>query len=59
MPPLYPAGGLPSLPPANPAFSFVFAPYPPDPRSQSALPGGKGETKVISCKGLRPLHPLH
>ena len=28
------------------------APYPPNP-----LPGGKGETKVILCKGLRPLHP--
>ena len=26
--------------------------YPPDP-----LPGGKGGIKVISCKGLRPLHP--
>ena len=29
-----------------------FAPIPPAP-----LPGGKGETKVILCKGLRPLHP--
>ena len=26
-----------------------------DPRPPS--PAGKGETKVISCKGLRPLHP--
>ena len=32
--------------------AYLSAPYPPDP-----LPGGKGETKVISCKGLRPLHP--
>ena len=31
-----------------------FAPIPPAP-----LPGGKGETKVILCKGLRPLHPRH
>ena len=31
-----------------------IAPIPPTP-----LPGGKGETKVILCKGLRPLHPRH
>ena len=49
-----PGGGLPSLPPAALAFSLLFAPIPPDP-----LPGGKGETKVILCKGLRPLHPRH
>ena len=52
LPPLYPAGGLPSLPPAYPAFGLLFCPHPPDP-----LPSGKGETKAISCKGLRPLHP--
>ena len=45
--------------PATPAVSCLCRPHPPDPRSQSALPGGKGETKVISCKGLRPLHPQH
>ena len=39
-------------PPAAPAFSLPACPHPPDP-----LPGGKGETKIISCKGLRPLHP--
>ena len=110
------AGGLPFLSPANPAFSLLFCPHPPDPlplrgrgsprlfhargsapcipgaepsaarekrgepyARQGAcllgypppltlvcffapippdpLPGGKGETKVISCKGLCPLHP--
>ena len=45
-------GGLPSLPPANAAFSLLSRPHPPDP-----LPSGKGETKVLLCKGLRPLHP--
>ena len=50
-------GGLPSLPPAAPAFSLPFCPHPPDPRSQSALPGGKGETISLFCRGLRPLHP--
>ncbi len=47
------AGGLPSLSLANPAFSLAFCPHPPNPPS----PEGKGVTKVISCKGLRPLHP--
>ena len=47
-----PPGCLPSLPPAHPAFALLSCPYPPVP-----LPGGKGETKVILCKGLRPLHP--
>ena len=57
LPPLYPAGGLPSLSPAYPAFSLLYCPHPPDPRSQSALPGGKGETKSLFCRGLRPRHP--
>ena len=48
-----PAGGLPFLSPADPAFCFPFCPLSPLPPS----PAGKGETKVISCKGLRPLHP--
>ena len=47
-----PKGGLPSWLPAAAAFSLLSRPHPPDP-----LPGGKGETKVISGKGLRPLHP--
>ena len=49
----YPAGGLPSLSPANPAFSFVLAPYPPDP-----LPRwGRGCLFSLFCRGLRPRHP--
>ena len=47
-----PPGCLLSLPPAHPAFAFFFAPIPPSP-----FPAGRGETKVILCKGLRPLHP--
>ena len=44
---------LPALP-----FAFLFAPYPPDPRSQSALPRrGRGRLRLFLCKGLRPLHP--
>ena len=47
-----PRGGLPSLPPAYPAFSFVFAPISPAP-----FPAGRGRPRFFSCKGLRPLHP--
>ena len=45
------AGGVPALSPACHAFSLISFPHPPDP-----LPSGKGGIKVISCKGLRPLH---
>ena len=45
-------GGLPSLPPAYPAFSLLSFPHPPAP-----LPGGKGETKSLFRRGLRPRHP--
>ena len=52
-------GWRPGTPAAKPArhwlfsaMSVLFYPHPPCP-----LPGGKGETKVILCKGLRPLHP--
>ena len=44
---------LPALP-----LAFFYVPYPPRPRSQSALPRrGRGRFIVILCKGLRPLHP--
>ena len=43
-----PVGRLPTLP-----LVYFPAPYPPDP-----LPRwGRGRLQVISCKGLRPLHP--
>ena len=63
-------GGLPSLPPACPAFPDAagglggfgrlpalplvcfLSPIPPAP-----LPGGKGETKSLFRRGLRPRHP--
>ena len=46
-------GGLPSLSPAYPAFSFLFCPLSPRPPS----PVGKGETKSLFRRGLRPRHP--
>ena len=57
-------GRLPTLPfrkpqgawrfwsPACPACSLLCCPHPPDP-----LPGGKGETKSLFRRGLRPRHP--
>ena len=44
---------LPCRPPTLPLACFP-APYPPAPS-----PMGKGRFMVISCKGLRPLHPQH
>ena len=45
-------GGLPSLAPAYPAFSLLSFPHPPNP-----LPSGKGGTKSLFRRGLRPRHP--
>ena len=47
------AGGLPSLSPAYPAFSFLSCPLSPRPPS----PAGKGETISLFRRGLRPRHP--
>ena len=46
-----PAGGVPSLSPAYPAFSLLYRPLSPQPPS----PAGKGETKVIFMQGASPL----
>ena len=64
-------GGLPSLPPAYPAFpdatggglgGFGRLPALPlvcflSPIPPPPFPAGRGRIKVILCKGLRPLHP--
>ena len=55
-----PGGGVPFFSPANPAFGLIFCP--PSPKGKDIPPTplprrGRGRIKVISCKGLRPLHP--
>ena len=50
LPPRYPAGGLPSLSPANAAFSLLSRPHPPNP-----LPNGKGEIFSFFMQGASPL----
>ena len=53
-----PAGGLPSLSPADLAFSFFSCPYPPSPRSQSALPlRGRGSPRLFHARGFAPCIP--
>ena len=46
----HPAGGLPSLSPAYPAFSLFVCPHPPTP-----LPSGKGEIFRFFMQGASPL----
>ena len=46
-----PAGGVPCLSPAYPAFSLLYRPLSPQPPS----PAGKGGTKVIFMQGASPL----
>ena len=53
----YPAGGLPSLPPVAPAFSWIFCPHPPARARRALFPAGRGRFWFFLCKGLRPLHP--
>ena len=53
LPPHVPGGGVPFSSPANPAFSVVFAPYPPSP-----LPRwGRGRPKVYFAGGFAPGTP--
>ena len=53
LPSRHPAGGLPSLPPVNPAFSLLSFPHPPDP-----LPSGKGGFLVYFAGGSAPGTPV-
>ena len=73
LPRWHPAGGLPSLSPAYPAFTFFFAPYPPSPlprwgrgrplvcfSAPSPLPlprRGRGRPKVYFAGGFAPGTP--
>ena len=52
LPPLYPAGGLPSLPPATPAFSLLYCPIPPAP-----FPVGRGRPRLFHARGFAPCIP--
>ena len=47
-----PGGGLALFVARRPCLPLPFCPHPPDP-----LPGGKGETISLFCRGLRPRHP--
>ena len=49
----FPVGGLSFFSPAYPAFGLLSCPLSPSPLPRR----GRGRIKVISCKGLRPLHP--
>ena len=50
-------GGVLSLSPVATAFNWFSCPLSPHPRSQSDLPGGKGEPQSLFRRGLRPRHP--
>ena len=46
-------GGVPSLPPAYPAFTFFSAPYPPDPLPRR----GRGRPRLFHARGFAPCIP--
>ena len=51
-------GALPSLPPANHAFSFVLAPYPPTRARRALFPGGEGgDFRLFYARGFAPCIP--
>ena len=53
-----PRGGLPFWLPVAPAFSLFVCSYPPDPRSQSALPRRRrGRPKLFFARGFAPCIP--
>ena len=52
-----PAGGWLFRLPDLPAVAVIVCPYPPTPRSQSALPGGKGENFYLFRRGFAPGTP--
>ena len=53
-----PGGGLARLVACQPCLLLSFSPLSPQPAlAERSSPAGKGRIKVISCKGLRPLHP--
>ena len=53
-----PSGGRAFFVACQPCLWFALLPPSPRPAlAERSSPPGKGETKVISCKGLRPLHP--
>ena len=50
-------GGVPSLPPAYPAFSLLSRPHSPARARRALFPAGRGRFLVFLCKGLRPCIP--
>ena len=48
-----PDGGLPSLPPANPAFSLLSCPHPPHPLPRR----GRGRPRLFHARGFAPCIP--
>ena len=46
-------GGLPSLPPTAPAFSFAFCPHPPNPLPRR----GRGRPRLFHARGSAPCIP--